>query len=613
MCGICGIIRFDRSGTSEAEIRQMMAAIKHRGPDDEGIYRDEHLAFGFVRLSILDLSRNGHQPFWSDDQRYVMVFNGEIYNYLELKEELQTLGYLFHSACDTEVLLKAYIAWGESAFHRFNGMWAVAIYDTVDHTVFLSRDRYGIKPLYYAFEDDSLYFASEIPAILAVKKGKAEVEHDVVYDYLVFNRTEQSERTFFKGIKKLQHGHCLKIDLTQKDAPRPEKWYDLQKEVAKRKGFRDAEEYKKALYDAVSVHLRSDVKVGVSLSGGLDSSAITALILEMQGKEQLESFSAVFEGDFARDEKKYIDIFEDSDLHKNFIYPDSETLLRELDEFLSCHAEPVSSTSPFAQFKVMEGASEKVKVMLNGQGADEQLGGYHYFYGFYFKDLLKNLNLGKLIREMYFYFKIHRSLFAIKTFFFFLLPSKWRTSYKASEFGHYTPAFLSAHRSEGLIADNLYGSEGLKASLINHFEYKLEHLLKWEDRNSMHFSIEAREPFLDYRLVEQTLASKEEWIIRTGETKFILREALKGVIPEKIRKRQDKIGYMTPEDEWFRTDRWQQLVWEILQSPSFAARGIFDVEKVQDLYMQHLDERINISREIWKWVNLELWFRKYSD
>lgn len=613
MCGICGILRFDRPGTGEAKIRHMMAAIKHRGPDDEGLYRNEYLDFGFLRLSILDLSQAGHQPFFSDDQRYVMIFNGAIYNYLELKEELKTLGHAFHSTSDTEVLLKSYLEWGEAAFHRFNGMWAVAIYDTLENTLFLSRDRYGIKPLYYAIEGNSFYFASEIPAILAVKKGKTEVKYDVVFDYLVFNRTEQSEHTFFKGILKLQHGHCLKIDLSRKEIPRPEKWYDLEVEVSKRQGFQHADEYKKALYDAISVHLRSDVKVGVSLSGGLDSSAIAALILEIQGKEQLESFSAVFDENFACDEKKYIDVFEDKDLHKNFIYPDSEALLHELDEFLSCHAEPTSSTSPFAQFKVMEGASEKVTVMLNGQGADEQLGGYHYFYGFYFKDLLKKFRWGKLIREIYFYLKIHRSLFAIKTFLFFLLPSKWRTSYKTSEFGHYTPAFLSAYRSEGLISNNLYGSKSLKASFINHFEYKLEHLLKWEDRNSMHFSVEAREPFLDYRLVERTLASDSKMIIHNGETKFILREALKGIIPEKIRKRQDKIGYLTPEDEWFRSEHWQQFIWEILTSPSFAGRGIFDVKKVHALYQKHLDKRIHISREIWKWVNLELWFRKYSD
>ncbi|MCE3296643.1 MAG: asnB2 [Crocinitomicaceae bacterium] len=612
MCGICGIIRFDGSGIRETEIRGMMAAIRHRGPDDHGIYVNDKLGFGFNRLSILDLSPKGHQPFWSDDQRYVMVFNGEIYNYLELKEELTSLGYNFHSTTDTEVLLKAYIAWGEAAFHKFNGMWAVGIFDTQENSVFFSRDRFGIKPFYYTIEGGSFYFASEIPALLAVRQTKTEIEPKVMFDYLVFNRTEQSELTFFKGIYKLQHGHCLKIDLSKLEIL-PRRWYDLEAEVSKKAGFQNAAEYKQLLYDAVAVHLRSDVKTGVSLSGGLDSSAITAIILEKAGREQLESFSAVFQEDFKEDEKKFIDLFEDSELHKNFVYPDGESLLRELNSFIACHAEPMPSTSPYAQYKVMQRASEKVTVMLNGQGADEQLGGYHYFYGFYFKELFKKFRWGKLAREMFLYLKIQRSLFAVKTFVFFLLPSKWRTSYKTAQFGHYTADFLSSAQSEGLIADNLYGSKNLKAAFLNHFEYKLEHLLKWEDRNSMRFSVEAREPFLDYRLVEQTLASDPKWIIRNGETKFILRESLKGVIPERIRKRQDKIGYVTPEDEWFRTDKWQRLICEILESPSFAARGIFDVKKTEELYMQHLDKRINISREIWKWVNLELWFRKYID
>ncbi len=614
MCGICGIVQVDRSGISEAEIRRMMAAVKHRGPDDEGFFANDHLGLGFVRLSILDLSEAAHQPFFSDDRRYVMTFNGEIYNYKELREELQQLGYDFHSSGDSEVLLKAYIAWGKAAFHKFNGMWALAIYDTQENTVFFSRDRFGMKPFYYTVEGNRLYFASEIPALLAVKKEKAAVRGDVLFDYLVFNRTEQSQHTFFKGIYKLQHGHCLEVDL-KADALeiRPEKWYDLESESAKREGFRDTGAYKKALYDAISVHLRSDVKVGVSLSGGLDSSAIAAIVLELAGKEKLETFSAVFREEFEFDEKKYIDLFPDGEIHKNYTYPDAASLLSELQLFLSCHAEPMSSTSPYAQYKVMQQASEKVKVMLNGQGADEQLGGYHYFYGFYFKDLLKRFRWGKLLKEMFCYLKIHRSFFAIKTLFFFLLPAKWRTSYKAAEFGHYKREFLEVHQSEGLIADQLYGSKSLRASLINHFEYKLEHLLKWEDRNSMHFSVEAREPFLDYRLVEETLASHSRWIIRNGKTKYILREAMKGLLPEKIRSRRDKIGYLTPEDEWFRSEQWQRLIWEIIKSPSFSSRGIFDVEKVQDLYIRHLDKKINISREIWKWVNLELWFRKYID
>jgi asparagine synthase (glutamine-hydrolysing) len=615
MCGINGRINFQNKEYSDADIRPMMTKMHHRGPDDTGTYFAPGLSFGFVRLSIIDLSPAGHQPFQSPDKRYTMVFNGEIFNYVELKAELSSLGHNFLSKTDTEVLLHAYMEWGESMLHKLNGMWAIAIHDKEKNRVFAARDRYGIKPFYYSFVKGELLFSSEIQSILEVSPAKKEADESVLLDYLLFNRTEQSEYTFFKGIKKLMHGHCFTLDLTGGaiDELKPIKWYDLEKEVSKARGFEQATEYRKAFNEAVKLRLRSDVPLGVCLSGGLDSSSIASVIMDDFNKKDLNTFSAVYDASFSGDESKFIKLYEDKPGDRHYITPSAETLLEDLEKFVDCHGEPLPSTGPYAQYKVMELAHKNVVVTIDGQGADEQLAGYHYFFGFYYKDLLKRGKIGRLLKEMFAYTRIHKSLFAFKTFAFFLLPGSVRIKLKANKLSYLDKSFVSKFGSQSVVADNLYGSSSLKASLINHFEYKLEHLLKWEDRNSMYFSLEARVPFLDYRLVEQTLATQSNQIIKDGWTKHILRESMKQTLPESIRMRVDKNGFMTPQDEWFRTKEWQAKISEIIESESFATRGLFDVEKVKSLYQSHLKGEIQIAKEIWKWIHTELWMRKFID
>ena len=615
MCGICGIITLDNSFVSkEPMVKKMMSAIKHRGPDDEGVFSTETLSLGFVRLSIIDLSSLGHQPFQSEDGRYIMTFNGEIFNYIELRDELISLGFDFKTNTDTEVLLKAYIAWGEKALDKLNGMWAMLVYDKKKNKIFISRDRYGIKPFYYSQHEGSLYYGSEIPAILAGVENKFEADNQIIFDYLVYNKTEHTSSTFFKGIKKLMHGHSITIDLNSSEKKiEIKKWYDIKERIKQNDGFKNEDEFKDYFVNSVKLRLRSDVPVGVCLSGGLDSSAITSIIIDELGKEDLNTFSAVFDNNFIGDESKFINLYKDKKGNRNYIHPSADILFDDLDNFIACHAEPCPTTSPYAQYKVMQLAKQNVVVTLDGQGADELLGGYHYFFGFYFKDLLKKWNIIRLIKEMYLYFKIHRSIFAFKTFIFFLLPKKIRTKVKVSNSGFFNKEFIEKYSDKNIISDNLYASESLQESLINHFEYKLEHLLKWSDRNSMNFSVESRVPFLDYRLVEKTLATPSELIIKDGMTKHLLRKSMKGVLPEIIRNRVDKIGFATPQDDWFRTEKWKLKIWEIIKSDTFANRGYFEVQKVHELFQKHLDKEINIAREIWKWIHLELWFRKYID
>ena len=606
MCGICGIINLNAHPADEQLLKPMMRAMKHRGPDDEGTFQEDNIALGFVRLSIIDLTSAGHQPMLSEDENLVLIFNGEIYNYVELKKELITLGHRFKTRTDTEVLLHAYQEWGSECMEKLNGMWAFVIYNRAERTVFISRDRVGVKPFYYYTDGQRFIFASEIPPILSALSTKPNADHQSIFDFLAFNRTDQTEATFFEKIKKLQHGHQMeiadnKISIT--------KWYDLRSKL--NDPFEKPEEFRALLSESIALRLRSDVPVGVCLSGGIDSSSIVSILLKDHKKYDLNTFSAVYgEGQFG-DESKYIDEFRAQLKNMFFITPDAYSLYADIENFVRAHAEPISSTSPYVQFKVMELAKGKAVVMLDGQGADEQLAGYHYFFGLYFKELWNKGNLSLFSHEVLAYFRKHRSSFGMKAFLYFKMPHAIRTSLKVREKGYINKDFVKQHEAGNTISNSLYASKTLKDGLIDHFEYKLEHLMKWEDRNSMWYSIEAREPFLDYRLIERTLAMPSDKKIKDGTTKFILREAMKGTLPEKIRLRQDKMGFDNPQAEWFRTKPFQQMVFEILESKTFVTKNFIDPEKAKKIYKNHLDRKGNFDNEIWKWIHLDKWYKQF--
>jgi len=617
MCGISGIIHLDRSPVPEPQIWDMIKAMKHRGPNDNGTFFEEGIGFGFVRLSIIDLSPAGHQPMFSHDERYVIIFNGEIFNYVELREELKAKGHQFRTKTDTEVLIQSYVEWGEDMLHKLNGMWTFVIYDRKEKTVFGSRDRYGIKPLYYAIDGNRLIFASEIPSILAVLGKKPTADQNALFDFLIFNRTDQDENTFFSEIKKVNHGCYFKMRVAPSEGPvqkamKITKWYDLRKEL--KEPFKDPEEFREMFVSSIALRLRSDVPIGVCLSGGLDSSSIVSTMIHDFDKRDVHTFSAVYgEGKFG-DESKFIHLYKDDLPNMHYIMPDDKTIMADIPEMVRAHAEPIASTGPYAQYKVMELAKNHVTVTLDGQGADEMLGGYHYFFGFHFKNLLLKGKVGGMASEMVSYYRKHRSMLGLISFILFMLPAGVRARTRAMEKGYIDEEFYSAHAvNANSIAGELYGSATLQDALINHFEYKLEHLLKWEDRNSMWFSLEARVPFLDHRLVERTLTMPDNMIIRDGMTKHVLREAMKGRLPEPIRMRRDKIGFGTPHDEWFRTPAFQEYIRSIIHSPSFASRGLVDVKKVQSIYEQHVRKEGNHGKEIWKWLHLENWFNKFID
>jgi asparagine synthase (glutamine-hydrolysing) len=614
MCGICGVINFSRKPVREEEINIMMLRMKHRGPDDRGKFIENHIGLGFVRLSILDLTSNGNQPMVNENNSDVIVYNGEIYNYVELREELRKKGYIFKSNSDTEVVLKSYEEWGEGCLNKFNGMWSLLIYKKDKNEIFCARDRYGIKPFYYYCNHNEFIFASEIPPILDIYKQKPSENNQVIFNYLLFNRTDYSDQTFFKEIKKLQHGHKLNIDLNENN-PQPEikRWYNLRNKVINSEKFNDFDEYRNLLQSAVALRLRSDVPIGVCLSGGLDSSSIVSILTKKHGYKDLNTFSAIYGLGKRGDESEFIHEYKNIISNMHFVYPDAFSLYNDLCRFIYSHAEPIPTTSPYAQYKVMEIAKENVVVTIDGQGADETLAGYHYFFGYYFKGLLKQMKLIKLLDELFSYFRNHKSLYGFKSFLYLLLPDFFKTQVRVREKGYLYDEFIRMNEENQEVSGKLYNSKNLNDALMDHFEYKLEHLLKWEDRNSMCFSLEARVPFLDYRLVEKTLSTSEALKINQGTTKYILREAMKNILPIKIRNRRDKIGFMTPENEWLKEKKFTDLINNIINSTSFKKRNIIDPNKAKGLYFQFLNKETEISKEIWKWINLELWFRQYID
>jgi asparagine synthase (glutamine-hydrolysing) len=607
MCGIAGIINFKSKSIDNAKIECMIKQMHHRGPDSNGKYINSNIAFGFSRLAIIDLNEESNQPMVIENGNLIIVYNGEIFNYIEIKQELELLGHSFKTKGDTEVILRSYIQWGEDCVNKFNGMWAFAIYNKKTNCIFISRDRYGIKPLYYYFNNESFIFCSEIKPILTILNNKSEINENAIFNYLVFNRTDIDDSTFFKSIKKLKHGHSFVIKDSKVNLKR---WYNLKDRHTK--PFNSFEEYKNLLKDSVKIRLRSDVPIGVCLSGGIDSSSIVSLINELD-YNNMNTFSAIYNKGDVGDEFKYIELYKNKVKNLHFTKPNFDGLIKDLDDFIQTHHEPVPSSSIYAQYKVMELAKNHVKVTLDGQGADESLGGYHYFFGIYFKELLLKFKWGKLIKELIKYRKINQSWHGIKSFFFFLMPSKLQTKLRIKRINYLTDTFIKSNIKSSNVSESIYSSKSLKNALIDHFEYKLEHLLKWEDANSMRFSIEARVPFLDHRLVEKTLSSDIDYFIHNGYTKKILRKAMKGLVPNEILWRADKIGFETPASEWFKTEKLKEFTFDILNSKEFRSRNIIDHKKALIMYSKHLNSEIDISQDIWKWINLELWFRYYID
>jgi asparagine synthase (glutamine-hydrolysing) len=602
MCGIAGQYCPRGEAPDRSLLEAMGKRLLHRGPDGEGIHIRLNAGLVHRRLAIIDLSDEGLQPMTSEDGTLWIVFNGEIYNYLELREELVAKGHRFHSHSDTEVILHAYEEWGAGCLPRFNGMWGFAILDEKKQELFCARDRFGIKPFYYTVVDGSFFFASEIKALLAHPGAGVKPDDATLGTYLAWGVQDHSERTMFDGILQLKPAHAMLV--TRDGVQEPCRYWDVQVNPEVRSGMPDetiATELLEKLTDATRIHLRSDVAVGTCLSGGIDSSALTVLINTLIRSEapasvgaRQKTFSVVF-SDKRFDESQYIDeIVTATGVDAHRTEPSPERLWEDIDRLVYMQDEPFGSLSIYAQYCVMRLAKEEVKVVLDGQGADELLAGYLAYQGSYLRGLVWSLCWGTALFEIAGSVRHHRGFFhsALRQ-----LVVRWGR--------------------RGLLAVsvpplNRYGGS-LSTILTRELaSTNLPALLHYEDRNAMAFSIESRVPYLDYRFVEYVASLPLNQKIRGGVTKIALRNAIRGIVPDVIGCRMDKMGFVTPEEIWMREDL-RPFVLAVLSSFAFSRRTYWNADAVIKNYLAFLDGKSSYSPEVWRIVCAELWLRKFFD
>jgi asparagine synthase (glutamine-hydrolysing) len=637
MCGIFAYLDLENNRVDRETVERMSHSLEHRGPDDcgyafFGIMGEERvvesrcpidqnalpnfnglLAFGHRRLSIIDLSGAGHQPMCNESRRIWIIYNGEIYNYKELAEELRGKGHLFRSRTDTEVILHAYEEWGIECLPRFNGMWAFALWDMDRKRLFCARDRFGIKPSYYFFNNKQFIFASEIKAILQERRIERSPRHQRVYDYLAYGYSDHTHETFFKDIYQLRGAHysILEIDGENDLKLSVHPYWNLK---LKEGGTKDdlKERFFELLEDSIRLHMRSDVPIGTCLSGGIDSSSIVCLARRFLSTNVHKTFSSCFE-DKKYDERDFIcKVVGSTNVEPHYVFPKPDDLFEEIEDIIWYQDEPFGSTSIYAQWSVFRLAKQNhVKVILDGQGADELLGGYHPFFGYYLGELMRTFQINKVIKEYHRIRVLHQysHYWLISHIILSMIPWRWNNQIVSWKEGWVKSdncsinGFTLEQKCENIFFERIYHSL---------MDIILPRLLHYEDRNAMAHSIEARVPFLDYRLVEFVFSLPINQFISNGVTKVVLRGAMKGILPEVIRRRIDKMGFVTPEDIWFKTVL-KGPVQGIIGSRSFAERGYFDMKKVKEAYNEHCEGKRNIGSTIWRWVNLELWFRTFID
>ena len=658
MCGIAGIFSPAGKPVDSHLLVRMTTALRHRGPDDEGFllahtpsakaqpYRGNdtipeitnpdingsltfndapNLGLGWRRLAIIDLSPTGHQPMTNAERSIWMVFNGEIYNYIELRKELQAAGFVFRTQSDTEIIIHAYTAWGPDCVNHLNGMWGFALYDTKQRKLFCARDRFGIKPFYYWWDGTTLLFASEIKALLESQEIPRVANDGMVYDYLAHRIIDHTDQTLFQSIYQLRPGHWLEID---KSGLRTHQYYQLtyspeagQFDETRCRKYVD--EFRERFTDSMRIHLRTDVTIGSCLSGGLDSSSIVCtgnqLIFGSEGVsraivgDRQKTFTATYDDPRFSEEQFVQSVIGQTHAAPFYIKPSSGGLRTELSAFVRAHDEPVISTSMYAQWNVMKLASQhKIKVLLDGQGGDELLGGYRWHFPVFHGQLLKELRFGDLLREIgatrgatdLSMLSLARPI--LQKLAKALIPRTKRAGFLGVS-GYLNRDFAANCASRAMALSK--SDFSLQRRLFEEeTRFNLQQLLHYEDRNSMAFSIEARVPFVEYRLIEFVMNVPAVYKIHDGWSKYLLRRAMEGQLPKNIQWRKDKMGFVSPEELWMRElhGDFQTL---LRHQPLRAGRFVQSEKFARDFEQSALPF---VSSDTWRFLNLEFWMREFA-
>ena len=642
MCGIAGIINKPFDCVNPESLEKMTQSVVHRGPDaygytlisspsgnstshhnrpltrDNTLSNEFNIGLGHRRLSIIDLTDKANQPMQSKTNESWITYNGEIYNYIELREELIQKDHVFSSASDTEVILHAYAQWGFDCLDKLNGMFAFAIWDQKKQILFCARDRFGMKPFYYFFNKSSFLFGSEIKQLLTTNSIDKEINNPLAYDFLAHSLTDHSHQTLFKKIYQIEPGNFLLLHVQQNQLRLDKLRYwsipFAQGNYAESSDKYLQENFLDLLTSSIKQHLRSDVSVGSCLSGGLDSSSIVCLIKVLLGEKstnQQLTFSSCFENK-AFDERIYSDLIAKTTDAKNYkFFPDLNSALDNAIKMLDFHDEPFGSTSQFAQWFLFKNIQASgIKVVLDGQGADELLAGYHNTYGAYFHELLKGFQIRALLHEIKSCKNLHGyGVFPLAKFFVSAVAINKlgiRLGYKRG-----SPSWLNrdifqeAKNNPGSKWENV-SKDPLPNFLSILIQFNLNALLRYEDRSSMAHSVEARLPFLDHRLVEFLFSLPSNFKIRNGWTKYILRQSMTDIVPDKVRLRKDKMGFVTPEKEWL-TRIPSSTIDDILFSKSVKESGIIDMHKARRKIQAVQSGKEPFNFLPWRILNFCLW------
>lgn len=604
----------------------MRDVLRHRGPDEEGIYTQGRLGLGHRRLSIVDL-KTGQQPMFNDDRSLVIVYNGEVYNHLELRPELERLGFIFRTKSDTETLLRAYEAWGAKAVERLRGMFAFAIWDERKEELFIARDRLGVKPLYYSHDSKgNFFFGSEIKALLTAKAVLPELEYRALTDYLA-NHAPSGEMTLFAGIKRLLPGHTLKVKEGRVTVNR---YWDVSFERSAEQSRSDEDwirDWSELFRESVRLRLMSDVPLGMFLSGGIDSSAIAAVMSGLVDAP-IKTFSVAF-AEREANELRYARLVAGrfrTDHHEVTVPP--EEFFAALPKLIWHEDEPIAHPSSVALYFVSKLAAEHVKVVLTGEGSDESLAGYGRYWM-----TLSNLRIGQRYQALTprtirntveraisglpvssrLRHRLRKSFFCVEPtiesmYFdnFAVFPRAMQATLLSPTAKEHLNGTTDPYRTMSSIFDSVRSKEMLDRMLYTDTKTYLHELLMKQDQMSMAASIESRVPFLDHKLLEFTAAMPNRMKLRGRTTKYVLRKAMEGVLPDEILSR-GKMGFPVPIAKWFRGE-FRHLIDEYVLSERSLARGLFEPAAVRNIVDRHMMGE-NHDERLWSLVNLEMWQR----
>lgn len=634
MCGIAGLVPSRNNIVPGHVVREFTNELRHRGPDDFGYLRvncsavrrgrefdgnlQNETLLTHHRLSILDLTAAGWQPMSTEDGRYHLIFNGEIYNYLELRQRLDRAGYVFQSRTDSEVLLKALVAWGTDALPQFIGMFAFAFLDLTERTLLLARDQFGIKPLYYARFEGGFAFASEIKSLLRLPGISRNCNPQRIYEYLRFGLTDHGEETFLKSVRQLPAAHFMEVSLDSGEVRDPRAyWSAVPSEKVELPFDEAAEKVRELFLRSIALHMRSDVPVGAALSGGIDSSAIVMAMRRLNPQQDIHTFSYIA-ANSPMNEERFVDIVarEAGTIgHKIVLRP--EELLADIDDLVNAQDEPFGSTSVYGQYRIFRLARDAgIKVMLDGQGGDELFAGYSHYLTARLATLVRQ---GRWVDAWQFGNLAGSQSFVgagwlVQSLAEYLLPQSIQNRLRVFVRRELYPRWLNADwfLERGCVAQptkRASGTEVLKEELHRSLsQTMLPHLLRYEDRNSMAHSIESRVPFLTPELASFAYSLPDHYLIgEDGLTKSVFRRAMQGIVPDAILSRRDKIGFATPEREWLLAiTPWAKQVFDS------ASDGLvcFRLAQMRREWDDMVEGRRQMNHCAWRWLNFLVWAQR---